>query len=52
MLLGRVWWGTSGLAVALASAFNDERCVASVLVRLMKRVDRVIVFDDGSAGIP
>lgn len=42
----------SGLAVAPVFAFNDESCVASVTVRLMKRVDRVIVFDDGSAGIP
>jgi len=28
------------------------RIAASVTVRLMKRVDRVVVFDDGSAGIP
>jgi len=47
-----VWCGVSGLAVAPVSAFNDELYVASVPVRLMKQVDRVIVCDDGSAGIP
>ncbi len=42
----------SVLAVALASAFNEELYVASAPVRLMKQVDRVIVCDEGSAGIP
>ncbi len=37
------------LLVALVSAFNEERYVASVLVRLRECVDRVIVCDDGSA---
>jgi len=39
----------SGLVVALVPAFNEERYVASVLVRLGECVDRVIVCDDGSA---
>ena len=38
----------SGLVVALVPAFNEERYVASVLVRLRACVDRVIVCDDGS----
>ena len=42
----------SGLAVAPVPAFNDEFYVASAPVRLMKQVDRVIVCDEGSAGIP
>jgi len=41
----------SGLVVALVPAFNEERYVASVLVRLMKVVDRVIVCDDGSVDL-
>jgi len=40
-----------GLAVALAPAYNEERYVASVLVRLLRQVDRVIVCDDGSADL-
>ena len=36
------------LVVALVPAFNEERLVASVLVRLRECVDRVIVCDDGS----
>ena len=43
-----VWCGMSGLVVALVPAYNEEHYVASVLVRLMKVVDRVIVCDDGS----
>ena len=35
------------MVVALVPAFNEERLVASVLVRLMKAVGRVIVCDDG-----
>ena len=41
----------SGLVVALVPAFNEERYVASVLVRLMKVVDRVVVCDDGSVDL-
>ena len=41
----------SGLVVALVPAFNEEHYVASVLVRLMKQVDRVIVCDDGSVDL-
>ena len=41
----------SGLVVALVPAFNEEHYVASVLVRLMKVVDRVIVCDDGSVDL-
>lgn len=37
--------GVCGLVVALVPACNEEHCVASVLVRLMKMVDRVIVCD-------
>jgi len=33
------------------SAFNEERCVASVLVRLSRQVDRVIVCDDGAVDL-
>ena len=32
-------------------AFNEERYVASVLVRLRECVDRVIVCDDGSVDL-
>jgi len=42
----------SGLAVAPVPAYNEESYIASVLVRLLRQVDRVIVCDDGSAGIP
>ena len=42
------WSGMSGLVVALVPAFNEEGYIASVLVRLMKVVDGVIVCDDGS----
>ena len=38
----------SGLVVALMPAFDEERYVASVLVRLFREVDEVIVCDDGS----
>jgi len=41
----------SGLVVALVPAFNEERYVASVLVRLRECVDRVIVCDDGSVDL-
>ena len=34
--------------MALVPAFNEEGYIASVLVRLMKVVDGVIVCDDGS----
>ncbi len=37
------------MAVALVPTFNEEHYVASVLVRLMRQADRVIVRDDGSA---
>jgi len=39
------------LVVALVPAFNEERLVASVLVRLRECVDRVIVCDDGSVDL-
>jgi len=39
------------LVVALVPAFNEERYVASVLVRLRECVDRVIVCDDGSVDL-
>jgi len=42
-----VFGAVSGLVVALAPAYNEEHYVASVLVRLLKQVDRVIVCDDG-----
>jgi len=32
-------------------AYNEEHYVASVLVRLLKQVDRVIVCDDGSVDL-
>ena len=41
----------SGLVVALVPAYNEEHYVASVLVRLMGQVDRVIVCDDGSVDL-
>jgi len=41
----------SGLVVALVPAFNEERLVASVLARLLREVDRVIVCDDGSVDL-
>jgi len=39
------------LVVACIPAFNEERYVASVLVRLRECVDRVIVCDDGSVDL-
>jgi len=39
------------LVVALVPVFNEEGYVASVLVRLMKVVDGVIVCDDGSVDL-
>jgi glycosyltransferase involved in cell wall biosynthesis len=39
------------LVVALVPAYNEEHYVASVLVRLMKVVDGVIVCDDGSVDL-
>ena len=41
----------SGLVVALVPAFNEESYIASVLSRLFRQVDRVIVCDDGSVGL-
>jgi len=41
----------SGLVVALVPAYDEERYVASVLVRLRAYVDRVIVCDDGSVDL-
>ena len=41
----------SGLVVALVPAYDEERYVASVLVRLREYVDRVIVCDDGSVDL-
>ena len=38
----------SGLVVALVPAYNEEHCVASALGRLLRQVDRVVVYDDGS----
>jgi len=46
-----VGYGMSGSVVALVPAFNEERYVASVLVRLRECVDRVIVCDDGSVDL-
>jgi len=43
--------GVSGLVVALVPAYNEESHIASVLVRLMKVVDRVVVCDDGSVDL-
>jgi glycosyltransferase involved in cell wall biosynthesis len=34
--------------VAAVPAFNEERYIGSVVLKAMKHVDRVIVFDDGS----
>ena len=39
------------LVVACIPAFNEERYVASVLVRLRECVDRVIVCGDGSVSL-
>ena len=41
----------SGLVVALVPAFNEERYVASVLVRLSELVDGVVMCDDGSVDL-
>jgi len=41
----------SGLVVALVPAFNEESYIASVLSRLFRQVDRVIVCDDGSVDL-
>ena len=41
----------SGLVVALVPAYNEEHYFASVPVRLMRQVDRVIVCDDGSVDL-
>ena len=48
MLVGMCRVRMSGLVVALVPAYNEESYVASVLVRLMGQVDRVVVCDDGS----
>jgi len=37
--------------VALVPAFNEESYIASVLSRLFRQVDRVIVCDDGSVDL-
>jgi len=39
------------LVVVLVPAYDEEGYMASVLVRLMKAVDRVIVCDDGSVDL-
>ena len=39
------------MVVALVPAFNEERYVGSVLVRLLGLVDRVVVYDDGSVDL-
>ena len=39
------------MVVALVPAYNEEGYVASVLVRLMRQVDRVIVCDEGSVDL-
>lgn len=41
----------SGLVVGLVPAFNEENRIASVLVKLRKYVDRIIVCDDGSSDL-
>ena len=37
--------------MACLPAFNEERYIASVLVRVRGLVDEVMVFDDGSVGL-
>ena len=39
------------MIVALVPAYNEEGYVASVLVRLLGLVDRVVVCDDGSVDL-
>ena len=51
MLIGMCLVAVCVLIVALVPAYNEERHVASVLVRLREIVDRVIVCDDGSVDL-
>ncbi|MEM2687352.1 MAG: glycosyltransferase family 2 protein, partial [Thermoproteota archaeon] len=37
--------------VACIPAFNEERTIASVVIRAMRHVDKVIVCDDGSTDL-
>jgi glycosyltransferase involved in cell wall biosynthesis len=39
------------VVVACIPAFNEERTIASVVVRALKYVDRVVVCDDGSGDL-
>jgi glycosyltransferase involved in cell wall biosynthesis len=39
------------LIIACIPAFNEERTIASVVVRALKYVDRVVVCDDGSGDL-
>lgn len=39
------------VVVACIPAFNEERRIASVIVRAMRSVDRVVVCDDGSGDL-
>jgi glycosyltransferase involved in cell wall biosynthesis len=42
---------SKSLVVACIPAFNEERTIASVVVRALRYVDRVVVCDDGSGDL-
>ncbi len=47
-MTGANWAGERPRVVAVIPAYNEERCIGSVVLRVRAHVDAVVVVDDGS----